>query len=197
MMNCSSCSAGNTTLPKRKPRITSCARAGFTNLNIDLMFGLPTDAAQWEATLERNHRTRIGTHFDLLFNLRGRHGVFRATSPGRIPRGSRLGARFLESAERCSRVPASNITRSQTTRAPDTLHRTIADIGGRRLSGDWAQRVFHVGLERYQTSRITAVILTCSCRRSPVSSTEALTAESSVGKDRAFASHGRGIPSVE
>ena len=49
-------------------------RSGFENLNIDLMFGLPGQTlAQWESDLAARDRSRAGTHFHLLSDLRGRH----------------------------------------------------------------------------------------------------------------------------
>ena len=45
-------------------------RAGFENLNLDLMFGLPGQTlAQWEATLRRADRAGTGSHFGLLPDL--------------------------------------------------------------------------------------------------------------------------------
>ena len=94
--------------------------AGFTNVNIDLMFGLPGQTLGAMGSRPReNDRARPGPHLDLLPHLRGRHGVFRrarpvansAKIPNPTPVFSRAPCGMLE-------APASSITRSRIMRAP-------------------------------------------------------------------------------
>ena len=95
-MSCSSCSAANITPRRRKHPFDFLREAGFENLNIDLMFGLPGQTlAQWEATLRAHDRARTGSYLDLLPDLRGRHGIFSAPRARRIPDDPEADADFF------------------------------------------------------------------------------------------------------
>ena len=62
--------------------------AGFTNINVDLMFGLPGQTVdQWRATLEKTIALATRAHFHLLPDVRGRHGIFPAPRSWRISAG--------------------------------------------------------------------------------------------------------------
>ena len=62
--------------------------AGFRNVNVDLMFGLPGQTAdQWRATLEKTIALATGTYFHLLPDVRRGHGIFPAPRARRISAG--------------------------------------------------------------------------------------------------------------
>ena len=119
--------------------------AGFTNLNIDLMFGLPGQTlAQWEATLQKTIALgpeHISTYCltyeeDTEFFARQARGEFREDPDS--------DARFLESAMRMLEKRRVRTLRDLKLRARRI--RVIAQsriLGRRGLSGDRAERVFH------------------------------------------------------
>ena len=144
--------------------------AGFTNLNIDLMFGLPGQTlAQWEATLEKTIALgpeHISTYCltyeeDTEFFARQVRGEFREDPDS--------DARFLESAMRTARERRLRTLRDLKLRARRIrLSAQSRILGGRGLSGDWAKRIFHGWLgaisERLGLPRVFGPVLAGATR---------------------------------
>ena len=121
--------------------------AGFTNLNLDLIFGIPGQSVEtWETKSAKDDRPGSGAYFCLLPDVRGGHRIFSTASTGRT--ASRHGTRRQilradDGASRERRVLAS--TKSPTTRIPVTnalhnlaywLGRDYLGLGSKRLFND-------------------------------------------------------------
>ena len=118
--------------------------AGFTNINVDLMFGLP---GQTDRSMARdpgeNNRAPTRAHFHLLPDVRGRHGIFPAPRPRRISAGCGCGRRIFRNddgdAGRC-RLPS--ITKSRITRVLVLNQFIIAPIGSAKIIWESARARF-------------------------------------------------------
>jgi oxygen-independent coproporphyrinogen-3 oxidase len=175
--------------------------AGFTNLNIDLMFGLPGQTlAQWETTLQKTIALgpeHISTYCltyeeDTEFFARQARGEFREDPDS--------DARFLESAMQLledagfEHYEISNYARDGYASAHNRGY-----WAGEDYLGIGPSAFSTVGLERYQNvsdyRRYSDVVLAGG---SSISSTEALTPEIKRGERIALSLRTvRGIPSVE
>ena len=120
-----------------------CATAGFENVNVDLMFGLTEQTlAQWEATLEQTIALgpeHISTYCltyeeDTEFFLRHARGEFKDPIRMRtqIFRNARCG---------CSRGGLRALRDFELRAAGICLRAQPQLLGGRKLSGHWAERV--------------------------------------------------------
>ncbi len=155
--------------------------AGFTNVSIDLMFGLPGQSlAQWEADLEKTIRLQpdhISTYCltyeeDTEFFLRHTRGEFREDPES--------DARFLETAMQTARSRRLRALRNLKLRPPRLRLGPQPRLLGRpRLSRHRSQRVFHCRPRRAgKTSATTAPTPTALLAgSSPIASTEILTPE--------------------
>jgi oxygen-independent coproporphyrinogen-3 oxidase len=175
--------------------------AGFTNLNVDLMFGLPGQTlAQWEATLKKTVALgpeHISTYCltyeeDTEFFARQLHGEFREDPDS--------DARFLESAmEMLDSAGFEHYEISNYTRAGYASSHNCGYWAGEDYLGIGPSAFSTVGLERQQNvadyRRYSDLVLAGS---SPVISTEALTVEMKRGERIALSLRTlRGIPSAE
>ena len=62
MSACSRCSGASTTRRRRSALTSILREAGCANVNLDLMFAVPTQTrAEWEATLEKTIALRRST----------------------------------------------------------------------------------------------------------------------------------------
>ena len=109
--------------------------AGFTNVNVDLMFGLPGQTVdQWRATLEKTIALATGAYFHLLPDVRRRHGIFPAPRSRRISAGCGCRRRILRNDNgdpgRC-RLPS--ITKSRITRVLVSNQFIIAPTGSAKI----------------------------------------------------------------
>ena len=175
--------------------------AGFTNLSVDLMFGLPGQTlAQWEATLEKTIALgpeHISTYCltyeeDTEFFARQVRGEFREDPDS--------DARFLESAMRMlesagfEHYEISNYAREGYASSHNRGYWAGEDylgIGPSAFSTIGLERQQNVADYRAYSDRVLA-------GSSPVSSTEILTAEMKRGERIALSLRTvRGIPSVE
>jgi oxygen-independent coproporphyrinogen-3 oxidase len=176
-------------------------QAGFTNVNIDLMFGLPGQTLeQWERTLRKTidlHPEHISTYCltyeeDTEFFARHVRGEFREDTDS--------DARFLEKA--------MQLLESAGFEHYEISNYARAGYGSVHNRGYWAGEDYlgigpgafsTIGLERHQNApdyrRYSDMVLS---GQSPISSTEPLTVEMKRGERIALALRtGRGIPSIE
>ena len=175
--------------------------AGFTNVNIDLMFGLPGQTlAQWEATLKKT--VALGPEHISTYCLTYEEGTefFARQVRGEFREDSDSDARFLESAmvmlesAGFEHYEISNYARNGYASAHNRGY-----WAGEDYLGIGPSAFSTVGLERYQNVsdyRIYSDLVLAG--RSPINSTEALTAEIKRGERIALSLRTmRGIPSVE
>lgn len=175
--------------------------AGFTNVNIDLMFGLPGQTlAQWEATLQKT--IALGPEHISTYCLTYEEGTefFARQVRGEFREDPDSDARFLESA--------MGILESASFEHYEISNYARDGYASSHNRGYWAGEDYlgigpsafsTVGLERYQNVsdyRNYSDLVLAGC--SPISSTEALTAEIKRGERIALSLRTvRGIPSVE
>ena len=175
--------------------------AGFTNVNIDLMFGLPGQTlAQWEATLQKT--IALGPEHISTYCLTYEEGTefFARQVRGEFREDPDSDARFLESA--------MGILESASFEHYEISNYARDGYASTHNRGYWAGEDYlgigpsafsTVGLERYQNVsdyRNYSDLVLAGC--SPISSTEALTVEIKRGERIALSLRTvRGIPSVE
>jgi oxygen-independent coproporphyrinogen-3 oxidase len=175
--------------------------AGFTNVNIDLMFGLPGQTlAQWKATLEKT--IALGPEHISTYCLTYEEGTdfFARQVRGEFREDADSDARFLESAMGLlesagfEHYEISNYARDGFASAHNRGY-----WAGEDYLGIGPSAFSTVGLERIQNIsdyRKYSDLVLAGC--SPISSTEALTAEIKRGERIALSLRTvRGIPSVE
>jgi oxygen-independent coproporphyrinogen III oxidase len=175
--------------------------AGFTNINIDLMFGLPGQTLeQWQASLQRTIELgpeHISTYCltyeeDTEFFARQVRGEFREDADS--------DARFLESA--MGQLESAGFEHYEISNYARDGYASAHNRGywaGEDYLGVGPSAFSTLGLERYQNvsdyRRYSDSVLS---GESPVSSTEALTAEIKRGERIALSLRTvHGIPSVE
>jgi oxygen-independent coproporphyrinogen-3 oxidase len=175
--------------------------AGFNNVNIDLMFGLPGQTlAQWEATLQKT--IALGPDHISTYCLTYEEGTefFARQARGEFREDPDSDACFLESAMRLledagfEHYEISNYARDGYASAHNRGY-----WAGEDYLGIGPSAFSTVGLERYQNvsdyRRYSDLVLAGD---SPISSTEALTIEIKRGERIALSLRTvRGIPSAE
>ena len=175
--------------------------AGFTNVNIDLMFGLPGQTlAQWEATLKKT--IALGTEHISTYCLTYEEGTdfFARQARGEFREDPDSDARFLESAmQLLESAGFEHYEISNYARDGYASSHNRGYWAGEDYLGIGPSAFSTVGLERSQNvsdyRRYSDLVLTGS---SPVSSTEALTAEIKRGERIALSLRTvHGIPAVE
>ena len=176
-------------------------RAGFKNLNIDLMFGLPGQTLeQWETTLKKTidlQPDHISTYCltyeeDTEFFVRHARGEFREDTDS--------DARFLETAMQL--LEGAGFEHYEISNYARDGHASFHNRGywvGEDYLGIGPGAFSTIGLQRYQNipdyRRYSDLVLS---GQSPISSTEALTPEMKRGERIALGLRTvRGIPSVE
>ncbi|HEX7516337.1 MAG TPA: radical SAM family heme chaperone HemW [Chthoniobacterales bacterium] len=175
--------------------------AGFTNVNIDLMFGLPGQTlAQWEATLKKT--VALGTEHISTYCLTYEEGTefFARQVRGEFREDPDSDARFLESAMRL--LESAGFEHYEISNYARDGYASSHNRGywaGEDYLGIGPSAFSTVGLKRYQNvsdyRRYSDLVL-AGC--SPISSTEILTAEIKRGERIALSLRTvRGIPSVE
>jgi len=175
--------------------------AGFTNVNIDLMFGLPGQTlAQWEATLQQT--IALGPDHISTYCLTYEEDTefFARQARGEFKEDPDSDARFLESAmqlledARFEHYEISNYARDGYASAHNRGY-----WAGEDYLGIGPSAFSTIGLERYQNVsdyRVYSDLVLAG--GSPISSTEALTPEIKRGERIALSLRTvRGIPSVE
>lgn len=175
--------------------------AGFTNLNIDLMFGLPGQTlAQWQATLQNT--IALGPEHISTYCLTYEEGTdfFARQVRGEFREDPDSDASFLESAmELLGSAGFEHYEISNYAREGYASSHNRGYWAGEDYLGIGPSAFSTVGLERYQnvsdyreySDRVLA-------GGSPVSSTEALTAEMKRGERIALSLRtAGGIPSTE
>jgi oxygen-independent coproporphyrinogen III oxidase len=175
--------------------------AGFTNVNIDLMFGLPGQTlAQWEATLTKT--IALGPEHISTYCLTYEKGTefFARQLRGEFREDPDSDARFLEKAMRLiERAGFEHYEISNYARDGYASSHNRGYWAGEDYLGIGPSAFSTVGLERYQNVsdyRNYSDLVLAGC--SPISSTEALTAEIKRGERIALSLRTvRGIPSVE
>jgi oxygen-independent coproporphyrinogen III oxidase len=175
--------------------------AGFTNVNIDLMFGLPGQTlAQWEATLKKT--IALGPEHISTYCLTYEEGTefFARQVRGEFREDPDSDARFLESAMRL--LESAGFEHYEISNYARDGYASSHNRGywaGENYLGIGPSAFSTVGLERYQNVsdyRSYSDLVLAGC--SPISSTEALTAEIKRGERIALSLRTlRGIPSVE
>jgi oxygen-independent coproporphyrinogen III oxidase len=175
--------------------------AGFTNLNVDLMFGLPGQMlAQWEATLQKT--IAIEPEHISTYCLTYEEGTefFARQVRGEFREDPDSDARFLESA--MGLLESAGFEHYEISNYAREGYASSHNRGywaGEDYLGIGPSAFSTVGLERYQNVsdyRIYSDLVLAG--RSPVSSTEALTAKIKRGERIALSLRTvRGIPSVE
>jgi oxygen-independent coproporphyrinogen-3 oxidase len=175
--------------------------AGFTNVNIDLMFGLPGQTlAQWEATLEKT--IALGPEHISTYCLTYEEGTefFARQVRGEFREDPDSDARFLESAMKLLESAGfEHYEISNYARAGYASSHNRGYWAGEDYLGIGPSAFSTIGLERYQNvsdyRRYSDLVLASG---SPISSTEALTAKIKRGERIALSLRTvRGIPSVE
>jgi oxygen-independent coproporphyrinogen-3 oxidase len=175
--------------------------AGFTNVNIDLMFGLPGQTlAQWEATLRKT--IALGPEHISTYCLTYEEGTefFARQLRGEFREDPDSDARFLESA--MGMLESAGLEHYEISNYARDGYASLHNRGywaGEDYLGIGPSAFSTVGLERYQNVsdyRSYSDLVLAGC--SPISSTEALTAEIKRGEKIALSLRTvRGIPSVE
>jgi oxygen-independent coproporphyrinogen-3 oxidase len=175
--------------------------AGFTNVNIDLMFGLPGQTlAQWEATLRKT--IALGPEHISTYCLTYEEGTefFARQVRGEFREDPDSDARFLESAmQLLESAGFEHYEISNYARAGYASSHNRGYWAGEDYLGIGPSAFSTVGLERYQNvsdyRRYSDLVLAGD---SPVSSTESLTAEMKRGERIALSLRTvRGIPAAE
>lgn len=175
--------------------------AGFTNLNIDLMFGLPGQTlAQWQATLKRT--IALGPEHISTYCLTYEEGTdfFARQVRGEFREDPDSDARFLESAmELLGSAGFEHYEISNYARAGYASSHNRGYWAGEDYLGIGPSAFSTVGLERSQNvsdyREYADLVLAGS---SPVSSTESLTPQMKRGERIALSLRtGNGIPSEE
>ena len=175
--------------------------AGFTNVNIDLMFGLPGQTlAQWEATLKKT--IALGPEHISTYCLTYEEGTefFARQVRGEFREDPDSDARFLESAmEMLESAGFEHYEISNYARDGYASSHNRGYWAGEDYLGIGPSAFSTIGLERYQNvSDYRSYSDLVLAGRSPISSTEALTAEIKRGERIALSLRTvRGIPSVE
>lgn len=175
--------------------------AGFTNLNVDLMFGLPGQTlAQWEATLEKT--IALGPEHISTYCLTYEEDTefFARQLRGEFHEDPDSDARFLEAA--MGMLEGAGFEHYEISNYAREGYASSHNRGywaGEDYLGIGPSAFSTVGLERQQNvadyRKYSDFVLSGS---SPVNSTEALTAEMKRGERIALSLRtGRGIPSVE
>ena len=118
--------------------------AGFTNVNLDLIFGIPGQSVEtWEQSLSKTIGLAPGAYFCILPDLRGGHRIFPASSTGQI--ASRHGTRrkILRANDVASqRAAGTASTKSPTTRGQVMNVCTISLTGWGGTTSVWVQALF-------------------------------------------------------
>ena len=174
---------------------------GFTNVNIDLMFGLPGQTlAQWEATLTKT--IALGPEHISTYCLTYEEGkdFFARQVRGEFREDPDSDARFLERAmERLESAGFEHYEISNYARDGCSSSHNQGYWAGEDYLGIGPSAFSTVGLERYQNVsdyRIYSDLVLAG--GSPISSTEALTTEIKRGERIALSLRTvRGIPSAE
>jgi oxygen-independent coproporphyrinogen III oxidase len=175
--------------------------AGFTNVNIDLMFGLPGQTlAQWEATLRKT--IALGPEHISTYCLTYEEGTefFARQVRGEFREDPDSDARFLESA--MGMLESAGFEHYEISNYARDGYASSHNRGywaGEDYLGIGPSAFSTIGLERYQNVsdyRNYSDLVLAGC--SPISSTETLTAEIKRGERIALSLRTvRGIPSVE
>ena len=175
--------------------------AGFTNLNVDLMFGLPGQTlAQWEATLEKTIALRPEHISTYCLTYEEGTEFFARQLRGEFREDPDSDARFLERAMgMLENAGFEHYEISNYARAGYASSHNRGYWAGEDYLGIGPSAFSTVGLERQQNvadyRRYSDLVLAGS---SPVNSTEALTVEMKRGERIALSLRtGRGIPSAE
>jgi len=175
--------------------------AGFTNLNIDLMFGLPGQSlAQWETTLQKT--IALGPDHISTYCLTYEEGTefFARQLRGEFREDPDSDACFLESAMRL--LESAGFEHYEISNYARDGYASVHNRGywaGEDYLGIGPSAFSTVGLERYQNvSDYRGYSDLVLAGGSPISSTEALTPEVKRGERIALSLRTtRGIPSVE
>jgi oxygen-independent coproporphyrinogen-3 oxidase len=176
-------------------------RAGFTNVNIDLMFGLPGQTlAQWETALRKT--IALGPEHISTYCLTYEEGTefFARQVRGEFHEDPDSDARFLETAmQLLENAGFEHYEISNYARAGYASSHNRGYWAGEDYLGIGPSAFSTVGLERYQNisdyRRYSDLVL---AGRSPVSSNEALTAQIKRGERIALSLRTvRGIPAAE
>jgi oxygen-independent coproporphyrinogen-3 oxidase len=174
---------------------------GFSNLNIDLMFGLPGQTVeQWESTLEKT--IALGPEHISTYCLTYEEGTefFARQQRGEFQEDPDSDARFLEIAMRLlERAGFEHYEISNYAREGYASSHNRGYWAGEDYLGIGPSAFSTIGFERYQNvcdyRRYSDLVLAGD---SPISSSEALTVEMKRGERIALALRtGRGIPSTE
>ncbi|MEY2490562.1 MAG: hypothetical protein QOC70_2504 [Verrucomicrobiota bacterium] len=175
--------------------------AGFMNVNVDLMFGLPGQTlAQWEATLQKT--IALGPEHISTYCLTYEEGTefFARQVRGEFREDPDSDARFLESA--MGLLEGAGFEHYEISNYARDGYASSHNRGywaGEDYLGIGPSAFSTLGLERYQNVsdyRIYSDLVLAG--RSPISSTEALTAEIKRGERIALSLRTvGGIPSVE
>jgi putative oxygen-independent coproporphyrinogen III oxidase len=176
-------------------------RGGFTNLNIDLMFGLPGQTlGQWETTLKKT--IALGPEHISTYCLTYEEGTefFARQVRGEFREDPDSDARFLESAmQLLESAGFEHYEISNYARDGYASSHNRGYWAGEDYLGIGPSAFSTIGLERYQNVadyRTYSDLVLAGC--SPISSTEALTAEMKRGERIALSLRTvRGIPSAE
>jgi oxygen-independent coproporphyrinogen-3 oxidase len=175
--------------------------AGFTNVNIDLMFGLPGQTlAQWEATLKKT--IALGPEHISAYCLTYEEGTefFVRQARREFREDTDSDARFLERA--MVRLESAGFEHYEISNYARDGYASSHNGGywaGEDYLGIGPSAFSTVGLERYQNvSDYRSYSDLVLAGGSPIGSTEALTAEIKRGERIALSLRTvRGIPSVE
>jgi oxygen-independent coproporphyrinogen III oxidase len=176
-------------------------KAGFTNVNIDLMFGLPGQTlAQWETTLRKT--IALGPEHISTYCLTYEEGTefFARQVRGEFREDPDSDAHFLESAMQILESAGfEHYEISNYARAGYASAHNRGYWAGEDYLGIGPSAFSTVDLERYQNvsdyRRYSDLVL---AGRSPISSTETLTAEMKRGERIALSLRTlRGIPAAE
>ena len=175
--------------------------AGFTNVNIDLMFGLPGQTlAQWEATLKKT--IALGPEHISAYCLTYEEGTefFARQARREFREDTDSDARFLERA--MVRLESAGFEHYEISNYARDGYASSHNGGywaGEDYLGIGPSAFSTVGLERYQNvSDYRSYSDLVLAGGSPIGSTEALTAEIKRGERIALSLRTvRGIPSVE
>lgn len=175
--------------------------AGFTNVNIDLMFGLPGQTlAQWQESLQKTIALRPEHISTYCLTYEEGTDFFARQVRGEFREDPDSDARFLESAmQLLERAGFEHYEISNYARDGYASSHNRGYWAGEDYLGIGPSAFSTVGLERYQNisdyRRYSDLVLAGA---SPISSTEALTTEMKRGERIALSLRTvRGIPSVE
>ena len=175
--------------------------AGFTNVTIDLMFGLPGQTlTQWEATLEKSIALKPEHISTYCLTYEEGTEFFARQVRGEFHENPDSDARFLESAMRLLQSAGfEHYEISNYARAGYASSHNRGYWAGEDYLGIGPSAFSTVGLERYQNVsdyRSYSDLVLAGC--SSISSTETLTAEIKRGERIVLSLRTvRGIPSVE